>query len=366
MPERKEGFLIALVGDIALQGLHLTEPEKNEERFLEVGGVLKSADMVFANLEVPIAVDEERNEEIKIIHAGDAQVTERSLRQLNVGCVSLANNHVYDCKMSGLEATIDLLDGMGVLHTGAGWKQEHVEPVIINLPSLKLGFAAYVDKSTRPLTKKFPEVMLNYFELEKARSEITLLKKRTDKVICSIHWGRDYSFYPTAAQMIQARSLIDAGADIIMGHHPHVLQGYERYNGGHIFYSLGNLTYGDFIWEGRLRALKRKTKRGTIARLHLAAADTPEMIALKELPGNRIVLNRSDTLAWMRKKMRIAEHMVRSGTFRRCLEFKEIVIDRGMEFCFGYYRNPFADVFSKIIWSKLGFFKRDYIERKKG
>lgn len=365
MLEQEKGPQIALVGDIALQGLHITEVEKNEQRFLEISPILQGADMVFANLEVPIAAGNARNDQKKIIHAGDAQVTEKSLRQLNVGCVSLANNHIFDCKMDGLKATIDLLDKMGVLHTGAGWKQEHVEPVLINLQGLKVGFVAYVDKSTHPATEQFPEVLINYFEPERIRSEISLLKKTADKVICSIHWGRDYSHYPTTTQMEQARCLVDSGADVVMGHHPHVLQGYENYHDGHIFYSLGNLTYGDFLWDGKLRALRRKTKKGAIVMISPLSSDPLELIATKELPGNRIVHAKNNTLAWMLKIASNARRIERAGSLRRWISFKELVVDRILEFCFGYYRNPLADILSRNFCSKVGFIKRDYAERTK-
>lgn len=354
-----------MVGDIALLGLHLTEPEKNDERFRQIGPVLQRAGMVFANLEVPIGAGSERNEQKKIIHAGDAQITEMMLKRLNIGCVSLANNHIYDCMMDGLMATINLLDKMGIRHTGAGWKKEHVEPVILDLPDRRVGFVAYVDKGTNPGTEHFPEARINYFELEKARQDITALKNVADKVICSIHWGRDYSHYPTPAQMEQARHLVNSGADVIMGHHPHVLQAYEKYKDGQIFYSLGNLTYGDFYWEGKLRALRRKTKQGIIVQIGLMSSECPQLIGTTELPGNRIILNMRNLYVWMRRKMRIAESMAKHVTLRRAIALQEAVMERFMEFGLGYYRNPFRDIFNKTNWKKLGFMKRDYVDHKK-
>jgi len=68
---------------------------------------------------------------------------------------------------------------------------------------------------------------------------------------------------------------------VVMGHHPHVLQGYENYHDGHMFYSLGNLTYGDFLWEGKLRALRRKTKKGAIVMINAA---TGELLVMASHP----------------------------------------------------------------------------------
>ena len=134
-------------------------------------------------------MDESINEFKKSIHFSYHIPTRDLLRMLNVGCVSLANNHVYDCKMSGLEAIINILDGFGIYHTGAGWLPQHIEPVIIHKNGKKLAFLAYVDKSTNPKTENFPELLINYFDVNVAESDIQHIKNTVDKVIVSIHWG---------------------------------------------------------------------------------------------------------------------------------------------------------------------------------
>ena len=215
---------ITFVGDIAFTGIVSEQPETNRERYRNVIPVLKSADLVFANMEVPVKVDGSRNEYKNFIHASLPGPTRELLMMLNIGCVSLANNHVYDCKMPGLEATINLLDELGIYHTGAGWLTEHIEPVIIDRTDTKIAFLAYVDRSTNPRTELFPELLINYFEPERVASDIQQVRDKVDKVVVSIHWGVDYSFYPTPEQIGLARHIIEAGADIIMGHHPHTLQ----------------------------------------------------------------------------------------------------------------------------------------------
>jgi len=129
---------IILLGDIAFTGIISEQPEKNKDRYKELAPILKSADLVFTNLEVPVKADGFRNEHKNIIHYSLPVPTRDLLKILNIGCVSLANNHIYDCKMPGLEATINILDDLGIYHTGAGWLPEHIESVIINKGSTSI------------------------------------------------------------------------------------------------------------------------------------------------------------------------------------------------------------------------------------
>lgn len=177
--------------------------------------------------------------------------TEDLLRMLNIGCVFLANNHIYDFKMPGLQATISMLNELGIYHTGAGWFSDHIDPVIINNTDIRIAFIAYIDKSTNPKTEYFPELLINYFDVDKVLSDNHNISNTVDKLIINIHWGVDYSFYPTPEQIYISRRLVDAGTDVIMGHHPHTIQPYETYYRGLIFYSLGGLTFGDNIKEGK-------------------------------------------------------------------------------------------------------------------
>ncbi|KAF5073311.1 Bacterial capsule synthesis protein PGA_cap [anaerobic digester metagenome] len=135
---------LTFIGDIAFNGLISEQPEQNAVRFSLVAPILQEADLVFANLETPVKAGDEYNNEKSIIHYASYEVTKDLLNKLNIGCVSLANNHIYDCKMDGLKATINLLDNLGIYHTGAGWKQEHIEPVIIEKGGQQIGFLGWV------------------------------------------------------------------------------------------------------------------------------------------------------------------------------------------------------------------------------
>lgn len=335
-----------ILGDIAFTGILSSEPEKNKERYKEVTPVLSEAGLVFANLEVPVKVDELQNEFKKLIHYSLPGPTEELLKLLNIGCVSLANNHIYDCKMSGLKATIYLLDKLGIYHTGAGWLPEHTEPVIIEHDQKKIGFLAYVDPSTNPKTENFPELYINYFTEEQAISDVKQLKNTVDKIIVSIHWGVDYSHYQTREQVETAHNLIDAGADVIMGHHPHTLQPYEKYKSGYIFYSLGGLTFGDYLKPGKkkLQALFMKTKKGLIAQYDITSNDFT-FVATKELKGNSIELIKHNYNKWSNHKWKIIVLAQKYPLIHKWIVFKEKIIDRVVEYFFGYYQNPVKRLF---------------------
>jgi len=337
---------IIILGDVAFSGVLSYQPEKNIKRFKTIKQVLKHRDMVIANLEVPLKADESRNEHKKFIHYSLYEPTSELLSLMNIGCVSLANNHIYDCKMPGLKATIEMLDSKGILHTGAGWLPEHVAPVIFDLNGQKIGFIAYVDSSTNPETHHFPELLINSFDPEIVRQEIINLKKRTDKIILSLHWGNDYSFYPTPQQIKIARSLVDAGADIIMGHHPHTLQPFEKHNSGFIFYSLGGVTFGDYVKEGKtsLQALFRKTKKGLIVQFD-AKLSNPMFTSTLERKGNFITIIKRDYAVWSKKIWCLYRIKYSSKISKGIFEFKERILDRVYEYFFGYYQNPFKRLF---------------------
>lgn len=355
---------IMLIGDIAFSGIISSYPERNNEKFSAASKILKVSSLVFANLETPIRINETINEYKNFIHYSLPAPTAELLKLLNIGCVSIANNHIYDCKMPGLKATINLLDDLGIYHTGLGWKKEHIEPVIINNNGINIGFLAYVDMTTNSNTNNFPGLLINYFEIDQVIKKINELKNRVDKIIFSIHWGNDYSNYYTVKQKILAYKIIDAGADIIMGHHPHSIQAYEIYNGKMIFYSLGQLCFGDFMWEGALRAIKRKTKLGMIAKFNDTTIDNFEIIPTKEKEGNNIIISNINIERRL-KHLRFANELkIKYKLIDYLIRFKEAYIDRIYEFLFGYYRNPVKEIFKINNLKKLSFMPRDFKSRQ--
>ncbi len=347
-------MIITLIGDIAFTGLLSDEPEKNAERFKEVSKILSGSDLVFANLEVPVGAGKSVNQHKKLIHSSLPEPTENLLKLLNISCVSLANNHIYDYTMPGLESTIGLLDKLGINFTGAGWLDKHTEPVIIETEKKKIAFVAYVDATTNPGVANYPDLKINDFNFEKVFQDISSLRSQADQIICSIHWGVDYSFYPSLSQREIARKLIDAGADVIMGHHPHTIQPFEKYGHGIIFYSLGGLSFGDFIKPGKtnLQALYRKTKKGLIVNWS-PFENRFEFISTKEKKGNTIILTGMNYTSWSNKKWKLFRIRHSSVIMDKLFRFKEKVADRISEYFFGYYSKPFINLFRISNFSKF-------------
>lgn len=144
-----------------------------------------------------------------------------------VDIVNLANNHVWDYGVVGLQDTIAYLDAAGIKHVGAGETEEAAaEPAIIEVKGKKIGFLGF------------------YFDGGNVEESVAYLKQKADLVVVNFHWGTERNNYPDFYQVDLAHKAIDAGADLVIGHHPHVLQGMERYKGGVIAYSLGNFIFG--------------------------------------------------------------------------------------------------------------------------
>lgn len=338
---------IGFVGDIAFSGILCSDNINNNDRFKGIAPLLMSFDLTFANFEAPICSGFNFNEYKCHWHYTDELTAIELLKLFNIKCVSLANNHIYDCKMSGLQTTIETLDRLNIYHTGAGWLKEHVEHVIIEVKGVRVGFIAYVDRSSNPKTEFFPELLINYFDKDKVKSDVKNLKTKVDIVICSIHWGVDYSYFPTPNQVIDAREIIDSGVDIIMGHHPHTFQPFEKYKNGYIFYSLGGLVFGDYIREGKtvFQALPSKTKKTAIVGFDFFKKSI-KFIPIKELKGNYIVFDKRNYLLWS-KRVWVHYKIKNSGClFNKLYNFQEKFLYRIYEYFFGYYKNPIKRLFA--------------------
>ncbi|MBE0680227.1 MAG: CapA family protein [Bacteroidales bacterium] len=331
---------VALAGDIALNGLISSDSGTSSMRYGWLAGELGKLAGVIANLETPV-VSAERNEGRSAWLFADPAVTLDVLKRLNIICVSLANNHILDCGREGLANTVRLLDEAGIHHAGAGLTPEQAGPALFQTGGRKVAFAAWVHPSTHPAADRYGDIFLNIFDVPEASAQIRSLREEADIVIVSIHWGTDYSFWHEEWQSETARQLIDAGADIIMGHHSHTLQAYERYGHGLIFYGLGSLTFGDFVRNGRQYALFRKTKKTAVFVLG-KTGEIKGTISTREKKGNFIVRGRMNVKARNRRLTAINRLRQRSRLARHLLRFQENVLYRIYEYFFGYYMNPAA------------------------
>ncbi|MFH0826054.1 MAG: CapA family protein [Pseudomonadota bacterium] len=243
---RENELAIRLFGDIALNGEFAAEYnlEKLRLSVADLAERLGPADIRVANWEAPLVGLDGANP-AKVVALSTNEEAARAIRPLNLTCVSLANNHVFDETASGLNRTITFLRGMGIATVGAGNTVEEARaPFVAERSGQAVVLLAYVDESTDPFHDPTKGMYVNEFDLRRAREEIVSYSRPGATVIVSMHWGFDYLAYPSPEQRHAARRMVEAGADIVFGHHPHCMQGHESWGRGHIFYSLGNFLCG--------------------------------------------------------------------------------------------------------------------------
>jgi len=181
----------------------------------------------------------------------------QALETAGIAIVSTANNHARDCAGYGVEFTLDWLARHGIAAVGSAKTPEQThQGTVLERNGVRFGFLAYTyDQSNGNHKDVDPRVAL--MDTGRMRDDVRALRTRADVAIVSMHAGIEYSPMPNAQQKEFAKAAIDAGARIVVGHHPHVTQPWERYGSGVIFYSLGNLVFDQFQ--------RAETQRGWLA-----------------------------------------------------------------------------------------------------
>ena len=145
-----------------------------------------------------------------------------------------------DLGIEGFNEALEVLARNDLSFIGAGSLKFDKHNTIIEKKGIKLGFLGYCVCGFRNYVDG---VFINRIDEDSVVTDITTLKTHCDIVIVSLHWGIENVFYPSLTQIKLARNLVDAGATLVLGHHPHVVQGIERYKNGLIVYSLGNFQF---------------------------------------------------------------------------------------------------------------------------
>jgi len=190
------------------------------------GNFLKGVDFIVLNLEGPIT-DKNNCPKKEISFKFNPQIA-RLLFENNINMVNLANNHIFDCGQVGIQDTRNYLNKFDIDYFG-GFRLENSYS-IREINNKKVAFIG-IDQTLEPI------------KLDLFYPLVKKLKKENDFVVVNIHWGYEYDISPSKIQSEIAYSLIDSGADVIIGHHPHVIQPLEIYKNRVIFYSLGNFIF---------------------------------------------------------------------------------------------------------------------------
>ncbi|MEX2502722.1 MAG: CapA family protein [Trueperaceae bacterium] len=223
--------------------------EGNGYPFAFVADLLRAPDLAFVNLELPLT---ERGDPVQknFVFRG-TPVSAGSLGDAGIDIVSLANNHAMDYGFVGLQDTWTALDAVSVAHVGTGENVTNARTArVLEVDGLRIAFLAYAntpvegtgwDLADYQATADTPGIA--WLTPEAVTEDVTAAKARADVVVVSMHTGFEYTDTPNALQVASAHAAIDAGASLVLGSHPHVLQGIETYNGGLVIYSLGNFVF---------------------------------------------------------------------------------------------------------------------------
>ncbi|MBK8262301.1 MAG: CapA family protein [Nannocystis sp.] len=282
-------------------------PGPDEHPFEEIRPLL-AADLVVANLETPLArVLPDRSPIGTIYRFGAAAEMTAHLVDAGISAVSLANNHFYDLRVQGMTETPAILREHGIVPLGAGRSEEPLFRVeTLESKGWRVGVIAVSTRRNAPDFDHAPRLPFSPAR-ELAQHLGPLLREAAadhDALLVFIHWGDEYIDEPAKIQQTAARQLIDLGAAAVIGHHPHVLQGLERYKGGLIAYSLGNFLFentGEIprltgVLRLRLAAPRGCIERATFHPAYIKRSPSPHPVPAQKTMG-KVVRARMEALS---------------------------------------------------------------------
>ena len=276
-PEPPAALQLAAVGDIMLGGSAAPELRREgyDYPFALVQPILRQADVVFGNLEGPLTDAGQGAPDKPYVFRSPPAKVAPALATAGFTVMSLANNHTMDYGVEGLKQTIAALDEARIQHVGAGMNlQEARRPAFVTSADYTLGFLAYSLTFPESFWAQGQRPGTAFGHVSHIRADVAAAREQADVVVVSFHWGREATTELRDYQSQLAHAAIDSGATVVLGHHPHILQGIEHYKHGIIFYSLGNFVFGSY---------SRKATRSIIALLNLQGAKVSEV---KVIPVN--------------------------------------------------------------------------------
>lgn len=238
---------IIFTGDIMLGRSVMGEAiDKNDNLypFRNTAEFLKNADITFGNLENPIVGDCKR-------HAGGFKFCTspeiaQGLTFAGIDIVTLANNHTNNYGKEGIEQTKKYLIKDDIKYVGDDNLEMNSNFVIKEINGTKFGFLGF-------------NYTFGYANLDRDLDQIAGSNPAVDVLIVGTHWGDEYQATANRFQIETAHKMVDNGADVIIGHHPHWVQNYEEYQDKPIYYSLGNFIF-DQMWS-------EETKKGLVVKM---------------------------------------------------------------------------------------------------
>lgn len=216
--------------------------------FREIAPLLAEADLCIANLECPLAAGSVRGSGPEGHVFRGPPATAALLQRSGFDLLHVANNHILQHGADAFDATLASLHDSGLQTLGLLDVGSTARPVVRVVDGLRLGFLGYsfVDECHEPGQLRYASG-----PLQQAIDDIEALRTTVDCVVASVHWGEEGLGIPVPAVTAAARRMVDAGAVLVLGHHPHVFQPVERVGNALIAYSLGDFVF-DLFWDRRL------------------------------------------------------------------------------------------------------------------
>ncbi len=294
----QDSVSVMFTGDVMLdRGIRRIISRKGIDKiFTPISRILQQSDFAVANLECPATTTSLTHRKGFIFRINPGWLP--ALCDAHISHVNLANNHSTDQGTQGLKSTVDSLLKSGIIPVGCGVESlDECDPAVLTTTAGRIALFSSVQISLAGWKGSAGEYAPCQASIEDLCRNIRSYKKSYagDVVVVCLHWGVEYHTSPAKFQRVQAHRLVDAGADAVIGHHPHVFQDVEEYKGKVVFYSLGN-----FVFDQR----DLLTKRGAVVSF-LIRTGKIESIELYPvvLKGGIPYWARSDESAFLRARV---------------------------------------------------------------
>lgn len=268
-----QNITLVFVGDIMLSrgvGGKMRRHNDYALPFRKTYELLSSADLTIGNLEGPMS---DRGEDFKNLYSfrADPRAIE-GLLLAGFDIMDVNNNHIMDWGVEAFKDTLVRLRDNGISYSGAGFNfNEANAPIIKDIRGVKIAFLSFRDFPSEYMQASADKPGISTLDIDRVEKDIGVIKgnKLADVVVVMFHWGEEYQTMFNSRQQYLARRLIDAGVDLIIGHHPHVIQDVEQYRGGWVAYSLGNFTFDQHFSKETMEGLilKATLKDGAVSKI---------------------------------------------------------------------------------------------------
>lgn len=252
------GLVLNAVGDIMLGDLpacsgfgvgSMIARHGPEHPFRLVRDALAPGDLTIANLEVVLSRFDPAGDPFASCHLRAQPGAVEGLVWAGIDAVTLANNHIMQHGRAAVLETVSLLRARGIASTGLTDREHGIENLsVVHRRGAAIALLGY---NFRPEQYRAAARMDVPGSLDRICADIEDARAAADLIVVSVHWGEEFVVRPSGEQVRAARRMVDAGAHAVLGHHPHIPQGVERYRGRVIAYSLGDFVFD--LWPRRLR-----------------------------------------------------------------------------------------------------------------